>query len=211
MRAPFPIFLFLSPSRHASPAGHRQPVAIFIPENTMKTIKFIAACALLASAGATFSHENTASHTPQSSAQTSAHAAHSGPTAPAQKDWGVVGDAAAVQRTITLAMTDDMRFAPSHITVQEGDTVRLRAANHGQVLHEIVLGTPATLAQHALSMREHPGMAHDAPDMAHVRAGAQGDIVWHFNRPGQFDFACLIPGHFEAGMQGTLTVLPRSH
>ncbi|MBP6599957.1 MAG: hypothetical protein KA216_11010, partial [Giesbergeria sp.] len=38
----------------------------------------------------------------------------------------------------------------------------------------------------------------------------QGDIVWRFNRPGSFDFACLIPGHSEAGMKGTITVLPRS-
>ena len=170
----------------------------------MKTIQFIAACALLASAGASFGHENAAPHT-------STHAAHSAVVAPAQKDWGIAGDAAAVQRTITLAMTDDMRFAPQHLQVQEGDTVRLRAANHGQVLHEIVLGTPATLAQHAVAMREHPGMAHDAPDMAHVAVGEQGDIVWHFNRPGSFDFACLIPGHSEAGMKGTITVQARSH
>jgi len=59
-------------------------------------------------------------------------------------------------------------------------------------------------------MQKFPGMEHDAPYMAHVRAGQRGDIVWHFNRPGTFDFACLIPGHYEAGMTGTITVRPRS-
>ena len=94
--------------------------------------------------------------------------------------------------------------------VQEGDTVRLRAENKGKVLHEIVLGTKAELDQHAQMMQKFPGMEHDAPYMAHVRAGQRGDIVWHFNRPGTFDFACLIPGHYEAGMTGTITVRPRS-
>ena len=122
----------------------------------------------------------------------------------------MAGDAKAVRRTITIRMSDDMRFAPRHIEVQEGDTVRLRAENKGRVLHEIVLGTKAELNQHAQMMQKFPDMEHDAPDMAHVRAGQRGDIVWLFNRPGHFDFACLIPGHSEAGMIGTITVLPRS-
>lgn len=42
--------------------------------------------------------------------------------------------------------------------------------------------------------------------MAHVPPGQRGDLVWHFNRAGDFEFACLIPGHFEAGMRGTLRV-----
>ena len=103
-----------------------------------------------------------------------------------------------------------MRFAPAHIEVREGETVRLRAENQGRVLHEIVLGTPGTLQAHADMMAKHPGMAHDEPHMAHVQPGRRGDLVWHFNRPGRFDFACLIPGHFQAGMIGTITVLPRT-
>ncbi len=134
----------------------------------------------------------------------------SAPVAREQKDWGIAGDAKAVRRTITLRMNDDMRFTPSHIEVREGDTVRLRAENRGKVLHEIVLGTQAELAQHAQMMQKFPGMEHDEPHMAHVGAGRRGDIVWHFNRPGSFDFACLIPGHYEAGMTGTITVLPRN-
>jgi uncharacterized cupredoxin-like copper-binding protein len=164
----------------------------------MKTIKLIAACALLASAGATFGHEN------------SPHHAASTAMPPEQKDWGIAGDAQAVSRTITVRMGDNMRFTPGHIEVQEGDTVRLRAENQGKVLHEMVLGTRAELDQHAQMMQKFPGMEHDAPYMAHVRAGQRGDIVWQFNRPGTFDFACLIAGHYQAGMTGTITVVPRS-
>ena len=162
----------------------------------MNTIKLIAACALLASANASFGHEG-ASHAPRS------------PAAKEQKAWGIAGDAKAVTRTITLRMTDDMRFTPSHIEVREGETLRLRAENKGQVLHEIVIGTKADLDQHAAMMAKHPGMEHDEPHMAHVKAGQKGDIVWTFNRPGSFDFACLIAGHYQAGMVGTITVKPR--
>ena len=164
----------------------------------MKTIKFIAACALYISAGASFGHENMPHH------------ASDAPVAKEQKDWGIAGDAKAVGRTITLRMGDDMRFAPSHMEVQEGDTVRLRAENKGKVLHEIVLGTKAELDQHAQMMQKFPGLEDDAPCLAGVGAGRGGDVVGHFNRPGTFDFACLIPGHYEAGMTGTITVRPRS-
>ncbi|GAA4417760.1 hypothetical protein GCM10023090_01790 [Acidovorax lacteus] len=126
-----------------------------------------------------------------------------------QKDWGIAGEASAVRRTITVRMTDDMKFAPATITVTEGETLRIRAVNAGQVLHEIVLGTQAELDAHAELMRKHPNMEHDEPYMAHVEAGQRGDIVWQFNRPGTFAFACLIPGHYEAGMRGTITVRPR--
>ena len=67
---------------------------------------------------------------------------------------------------------------------------------------------PATLDAHAEAMRRHPGMEHEEPHMAHVAPGRQQDLVWRFNRAGRFDFACLIAGHYEAGMRGTFTVTP---
>ena len=149
------------------------------------------------SAGATFGHENAP------------HASHPAAVVKEQKAWGVAGDASAATRTITVRMSDDMRFAPRHIEVREGETVRLRAENRGQVMHEIVIGTQADLDQHAELMQKHPGMEHDEPYMAHVSPGQKGDIVWQFNRPGTFQFACLIAGHYQAGMTGTITVRPR--
>ena len=172
----------------------------------MKTIKFIAASALLASAGTVFSHEGAAHPDVHAHAQ-HGHTATAAPTE--QTPFGIAGDARKVQRTITLRMTDDMRFTPRHIEVREGETVRLRAENKGQVLHEIVIGTKPELDAHAEMMAKHPGMEHDEPYMAHVGAGKKGDIVWQFNRAGQFDFACLIAGHYQAGMTGTITVRPR--
>lgn len=125
-----------------------------------------------------------------------------------QKPWGIAGDAKGA-RTIEIRMTDDMRFAPSRIQVREGETIRFVVRNAGKILHEMVIGTPQELAEHAALMRKFPGMEHDEPYMAHVDAGKRGELVWNFNRPGTFQFACLIPGHFEAGMTGTLIVTPR--
>ena len=171
----------------------------------MKTIKFIAASALLAIAGTVFSHEGAAHPDVHAHAQ-HGHAATAAPAE--QTPFGIAGEARKVQRTITLRMGDDMRFAPSHITVKRGETVRLRVLNQGQVMHEIVLGTPGSLSEHAQMMQQHPGMDHDAPHMAHVAPGQKGELVWQFNRAGEFDFACLVAGHFEAGMKGTITVKP---
>jgi len=125
-----------------------------------------------------------------------------------QKPWGVAGDAKAARRTIAIRMTDDMRFSPDRIEVREGETVRLAVRNAGKLLHELVIGTPKELEEHAALMRKHPGMEHDEPYMTHVKPGAKGELVWNFNRAGEFQFACLIPGHFEAGMKGTIVVRP---
>lgn len=160
-------------------------------------LHLVAAAALLTGSGAAWAHGNAP------------HATVKAAMSAQQQDWGIAGNAKAVQRTITLRMGDDMRFAPAHIEVREGETVRLVVQNRGQLLHEIVLGTQASLAQHAEMMLKHPGMEHDEPYMAHVKAGRKGDLVWTFNRPGRFDFACLIPGHYQAGMVGTINVLPR--
>jgi uncharacterized cupredoxin-like copper-binding protein len=140
-----------------------------------------------------------------------AHQNHHVPSAPSaasveQKDWGMAGDLKKVTRTIQIRMTDDMRFSPKDIEVKLGETVRLMAVNAGKVLHEIVIGTPQELKAHAEMMKKHPGMQHEESYMAHVEAGQKGAIVWTFNRAGTFEFACLIPGHFEAGMIGRITV-----
>jgi uncharacterized cupredoxin-like copper-binding protein len=137
---------------------------------------------------------------------------HTGkPTAPAYKEqvaWGIAGDARAVTRTVELTMSDNMRFTPDRIEVQQGEVVRLVVRNGGALFHEIVIGTKEALARHAALMARFPDMNHGEPYMSHVKPGATGELVWAFNRPGEFDFACLVPGHYEAGMTGKIKVVP---
>jgi uncharacterized cupredoxin-like copper-binding protein len=120
--------------------------------------------------------------------------------------FGQEGDPRKVVRTIQVGMSDTMRFTPAAITVRRGETVRFVVHNGGQLLHEMVLGTRQALKEHAELMKKFPGMEHDEPQMAHVKPGKAGEIVWQFTKPGEFQFACLQPGHFEAGMVGTVTV-----
>ena len=123
-----------------------------------------------------------------------------------QKPWGIAGDRNAVKRTIEVRMIDAMRFAPDRIEVRLGETVRFVHRNDGKLLHEFVIGTKKELEDHAALMRKHPGMEHDEPYMAHVGAGKTAEMIWTFNRAGEFSFACLIPGHYEAGMVGRIIV-----
>jgi uncharacterized cupredoxin-like copper-binding protein len=103
-------------------------------------------------------------------------------------------------------MLDTMRFAPEQIAVKQGETIRFVITNEGQMLHEFVLGTRKVLDEHAALMAKFPNMEHSEPYMAHVGIGKTKDLVWTFNRAGAFDFACLIAGHYQAGMKGQITV-----
>ncbi|MBL8523450.1 MAG: cupredoxin family protein [Betaproteobacteria bacterium] len=123
-----------------------------------------------------------------------------------QKDWGIAGDARDVKRTIRIVMSDNMRFTPDRFDVKQGETVHIEMKNEGKLLHELVIGTKKELDEHAALMLKFPDMEHDEPWMAHVPAGKSGSLVWTFNRAGDFDFACLIAGHYQAGMVGKIRV-----
>lgn len=136
----------------------------------------------------------------------SAHA-HPQPAASReQQPWGIAGDAAAARRTIEISMQDTMRFTPDRIEVRQGETVRFVIRNAGQLMHEMVIGTRKALDEHAALMVKFPTMEHDEPHMAHVGPQKSGELVWRFNRPGDFEFACLIAGHYQAGMRGSIRV-----
>ncbi len=120
--------------------------------------------------------------------------------------FGRTGDPARVSRTVDIDMSDAMRFTPTELVVNRGETVRFVVRNTGKTLHEMVLGSWSELQAHAELMRKFPDMEHDEPYMAHVAPGRTGEIVWKFNRAGTFEFACLIPGHFQAGMVGRVIV-----
>ena len=123
-----------------------------------------------------------------------------------QKEWGIAGDAKAVTQTINLSMSDTMRFTPDKIEVKQGDTIKLVLKNTGTQMHELVIGTKKDLDEHAALMVKFPKMEHEEPYMAHVAPGKTGEIIWTFNKPGDFDFACLIAGHYQAGMVGKIKV-----
>lgn len=119
---------------------------------------------------------------------------------------GRAGDSAKVSRTIEVTMDDTMRFSPSQISVKAGETIRFFVKNGGKVPHEMVIGMTSELKEHAEMMRQMPGMKHAEANMVNLAAGKRGGIVWQFDKAGMIDFACLIPGHMEAGMKGAIKV-----
>jgi uncharacterized cupredoxin-like copper-binding protein len=130
------------------------------------------------------------------------------PVALHEHSIGEPGDAKRVTRTVAVSMHDTMRFVPDRVRVKRGETIRFKVTNRGKLMHEMVLGTPASLQEHAAAMRNHADMHHESANMAHVAPGATEDIVWKFSRAGEVGFGCLVPGHLEAGMAGRVSVMP---
>jgi uncharacterized cupredoxin-like copper-binding protein len=134
--------------------------------------------------------------------------AHEHAAVPAQTAYGVALEPRKAKRALSVDMSDTMRFTPAEVTLRRGETVRFVAANRGKLVHELVLGTMDELERHAKEMAQHPGMQHAELNMLQVAPGRTGELGWHFNRAGTFYYGCLVPGHFEAGMIGRITVVP---
>lgn len=119
---------------------------------------------------------------------------------------GQPGQAIKVTRTIQVDMADTMRYTPANITVKQGETIRFVVKNSGQVEHEFVLGTEKELKAHFEVMKKFEDMEHADPNMVTVAPGQTGEVIWQFTKAGPVDFACLHPGHYDAGMKGVITV-----
>tara|TARA_R110002167_G_scaffold191415_8_gene393861 strand:- start:420 stop:1022 length:603 start_codon:yes stop_codon:yes gene_type:complete len=136
---------------------------------------------------------------------------------------GQPGDAAKVDRTIELTMYDNY-FEPEEIAVKAGETIRFAIRNKGQFLHEFSLGTAANHAAHQQQMAmmmehgmitptgidhkmmkmDHGGksMMHDDGSSALVEPGKSAELIWTFAEATELEFACNMPGHYDAGMAG---------
>lgn len=123
---------------------------------------------------------------------------------------GGAGEQKAVTRAVDIIMkeTDDGKylFEPSDLTFKAGETVRFNVKNIGEQVHEFVMDDFKKNLEHKAMMEKFPEMEHDDPNAIRLDPGEEGVIVWTFADAGSFEFACLIPGHYEAGMHGPLNV-----
>ncbi|WP_283183802.1 copper-resistant cuproprotein CopI [Pseudomonas svalbardensis] len=143
-------------------------------------------------------------------------------------DFGQPAPAAKVIRSIEVVM-GDMSFTPKAIDIKAGETVRFVLVNKGQLLHEFNLGDAAMHAKHQQEMMKMQqsgmlmpagmkemdhgamagmghGMKHDDPNSALVEPGKTAELTWTFTKATNLEFACNIPGHYQAGMVGKMTV-----
>lgn len=131
---------------------------------------------------------------------------HGGGHAHDESPIGQPGQAAKVTRTIQVDMADNMRFTPANPTVKRGETIRFVVKNSGKLKHEFVLGEVKELKAHYEQMKKFPEMEHAEPNMVTVAPGQTGEVIWQFTKAGPVDFACLLPGHYDAGMKGVIKV-----
>jgi uncharacterized cupredoxin-like copper-binding protein len=119
---------------------------------------------------------------------------------------GEPGKRSRVSRSVHIDMSDTMRFSPASVDAKQGETIRFVVKNSGRVKHEFVLGTAKELEAHNEVMKKHPDMEHAEPNMVALAPGKKGEVIWRFTQSGRVDFACLQPGHFNAGMKGGVNV-----
>lgn len=127
-------------------------------------------------------------------------------TRPVERPFGREGDPRKVKRVIRIDMSDTMQYFPAELKVKRGDTVRFVLNNKGHLPHVMVIGSMEELQKRAALVKNTADVAEIAPDGILVTPGASAPLVWQFTRAGEFYYACLMPGHFDAGMIGTIVV-----
>lgn len=162
----------------------------------MKSLPQLVAMSLIAVAGVAFAHGDDDHGKKGGASVEQGHASA----------LGKPGDPKKVSRTVEITMTDAMRYSPPSIAAKRNETIRFVLRNEGKLKHEMVLGTISELKEHAALMLKFPEMEHADPNQASVEPGKTGELVWQFTKAGTFDFACLQPGHYEAGMKGQVMV-----
>jgi uncharacterized cupredoxin-like copper-binding protein len=132
-------------------------------------------------------------------ASSTAHEGHGGFSA------GEPGNPKKPARTIKVTMKE-MMFDPSRIEVRKGEQIRFLLENDGTEDHEFMLATPAENRKHGELMKKYPDMEHDDPNGKRVPPHKRPEILWKFTKPGEFEYACLIPTHYDFGMYGKVIV-----
>lgn len=162
-----------------------------------KLIPALFAAAVLASASAIYGGG--------ASMQASAHTGHTDRSFAA----GEPGDAKQPFRTVEIVMTDGagtMAYTPDRIEAKKGEQIRFVLKNTGQVDHEFLLDSFKNNAKHKLEMEKNADMEHEEPNGARLKPNSSKEILWRFAKAGTFEFACLLPGHYETGTKGVILV-----
>jgi uncharacterized cupredoxin-like copper-binding protein len=144
------------------------------------------------------------------------------------KAGGMPGEASNVSRTIQVAMHDNY-YEPEEIDVKAGETVKFVVENQGQLVHEFNIGTAEMheahqeemmmMVQHGviqggtlnrdkmdMDMGDGKSMKHDDPNSVLLEPGDTAEVVWKFGEASSLEFACNVPGHYAAGMQGDIDI-----
>jgi len=124
-------------------------------------------------------------------------------------EFGEPMEAADATRVVEIAAKDDFSFEPASVKISAGDTVTFRVENVGVIPHDFTLGDSHLQEEHETEMAEMSSddMAmHDEPNAFALESGETKEMTWHFTEAGEILFGCHTPGHYAAGMNGTITI-----
>ncbi|MEO7294765.1 MAG: plastocyanin/azurin family copper-binding protein [Candidatus Limnocylindria bacterium] len=122
--------------------------------------------------------------------------------------WGEPAEAAEADRVIEITMLDGLRFEPDAVEVSVGETVTFKLSNPGQLPHDFTLGDEQTQDEHEAKMAGGgmSGTGQNESNALTLQAGEEGELTWFFTAPATILFGCHVPGHYDSGMVGTLTI-----
>ncbi|MEE9177610.1 MAG: plastocyanin/azurin family copper-binding protein [Acidimicrobiia bacterium] len=126
-----------------------------------------------------------------------------------ESSFGSPADASDADRVIEVDANDDFSFGPAEIVVSAGETITFVVTNTGNLPHDFTLGDQHAQDEHAAEMAEMMAggdMAHDDPNAVVVEPGETKELTWHFSETGTFIIGCHQPGHYAAGMVGSVDV-----
>jgi uncharacterized cupredoxin-like copper-binding protein len=133
-------------------------------------------------------------------------AAHDGHTTFSAGEPGDPKKPARLVEVVMMERPGEMSFFPKRIEIKRGEQIKFIVRNTGALTHEFILATTAENLKHAEEMKKNPEMEHDDPNGKTVESKKVTEFVWRFSKAGEFEYGCLIPGHREAGMTGTVIV-----
>ena len=119
---------------------------------------------------------------------------------------GQPGEIKAVDRVIAIS-AEDIKFSPTTITVRAGETVKFVVTNHGKLPHEFVIADKAEQEMHEKEMQSMGAMERHDSNALSIQPGESKTLIWKFTQPGTVQYGCHVPGHYIAGMIGSIQVV----
>ena len=124
-----------------------------------------------------------------------------------QYAFGHPAEASGADRVVRITTSDQLRFDPSKVNVPTGATVTFEVTNASQAAHEFVLGDASYQDDHEMSMGQMSGsLPPDEPNALALQPGETKSITWTFTDHGKVLYGCHVPGHYAAGMVGSIAV-----
>lgn len=121
--------------------------------------------------------------------------------------FGEPADVSEADRTIRIEGNNELQWEPITVDVAAGETIAFEVVNVGTVRHDFFLGPEEAQEEHEAEMAQMAGeMMHDDPNAITIEPDATGTLAWMFTEPGTVLYGCHEPGHYDAGMVGTITV-----